>query len=803
MMFGQRSSTRPAVQLFTEDEVKAPLSGKAARAAAKASRAASKAAKPASARSRKATASPAPATADGPTPTTTRASAAALAVADDDNLLVATSQVSRFHEATLETELRDVILEGVTVSMAGRELVSDARLVLRTGRRYVLCGMNGTGKSCLLRSIASLRMTGFPANVRVVMVDQHAADSVGTDGTPYSVLLAADTVYNQLKADVTALEHALLDDGTPAAAVAAAYAIWVRRATERLVEARRIADHRSGARGAVARTDLIAAENQLDALVDAVASLDPSAAGDVKLPTVADAHQLLEECYEHLEQYNDDEREARAKSILSGLGFTDQTMHQTLASLSGGWRMRAGLARALFLDSHDITVFDEPTNNLCLPSKLWLQEYIQTLSQTVVVISHDRDFIEAVGEELIWLKDKQLTYFDGTLSAYEAASREMRTNLERQALNIEKNRARLQAQITRNVRIAKATGNDKALNQAASKAKRIDRLGMEKTLDGKKFKVSNRAGYFFDVRPAVQLEVPDPRVVFKFPTPAARRSTGGPGGAMLMQLDNVSVKFRGAAAPALAGVTLSLAPRSRIALVGRNGQGKTVCASVIAGTLPVSSGTVTTAPGVRVGFMAQHLLDDVPESATPAALVAEWQRAAGIPATDPHAHLGAFGLGSLGHVPVAQLSGGQRAKLTLARACVANPHVIVCDEGTNHQDMASIVALTRAIRNFEGAVVIVSHDVWFVQRVIEGGAIGDEDVGGGEDGEDAAEAEVQRVNREYEAKRLDGTHQLLYVSQGRVERVEAMAEVVQRLRRERIGSEGAKEKKGKKAPARG
>ncbi|KAI9223154.1 P-loop containing nucleoside triphosphate hydrolase protein [Blastocladiella britannica] len=761
----QRTLTKAEVKAAAKEKAKAAAAARAAARAARAAASATPSSKPASGASTPP--SSAEPVGDG--------SDATVVSEDPDDLIVAMSQVSRFHSATLETVHRDILLEQVNLSIAGRELLVDARLVLRTHRRYALVAMNGLGKSTLLRAIATYRMIGFPTNLSVVMVDQHAADTVNAAASPLDTLLASDTRYNRLRADVADLERGVIEDGSSAAAKAALRTVKVRAAKDHLAATLRIATHRSGARGAAARADLIAAERALEELENGVAGLTIHGESD-EAGVVAEAHQILEGFYHDLEAYDDEERLTRATEILLGLGFSPDTMLQPLSSLSGGWRMRAGLAQALFLPS-DLLFLDEPTNHLDLPAILWLQEYVQTLDQTVVVISHDRQFLEATGEELIRIKDQKLTYFDGTLSAYESASRDARANKERQKENVEKRRAHLQAQIARNVKHAKASGSDKALGQAASRAKRIEKLGMEKTEDGKRFKVSYRAGWHADYRPTIVLENGDPRVTFKFPPPAKSRSTGS----TLLQVANVTVKYRGATKPALANATVSLGPRARYALVGRNGGGKSTLASVIAGALRVSSGTVTLSPGVRVGFMAQHSLDDVasPDTTSPVSLVADWMHALGVSAADPHAHLGAFGLGALGAVPVSKLSGGQRAKLAMARACIGGPQVLVLDEPTNHLDMASITALARAVRAFEGAVVLVSHDVWFVERVIEGGPLGDEedddDDGNGETGA------VDQLTDEYQEKMLDGSHQILLLDEGNVERVDSMAEVVDRM----------------------
>ncbi|KNE67275.1 hypothetical protein AMAG_12341 [Allomyces macrogynus ATCC 38327] len=622
--------------------------------------------------------------------------------------VVATSQVSRFHTESIDTDPRDVLLDGVHLTVDRSDLLVDTRLVLRLGRHYALLGRNGTGKSTLMRAIATRTLVGFPTNLAVVMIDQHPDRAmVESDQTPLQYLLDADTHYATLCADVDALEAAV-QDGTEAEVVRA---IQMRRARKALTEAQRIADHRSGARGLAARNDLLAAEADVDALAQDV---DEVAVDDM------DAHRLLEELYEEINLYDEEERRQLADSVLRGLGFDDMRLAQRVADLSGGWQMRASLARSLFLPS-DILICDEVSNNLDLPAIIWLQQYLQSLPQTVVLISHDRHLIESVAHELIVLRDKTLTYFDGTLSTYERVQRETQRSKLRQHGAIEKRRAQLQAQIQRNVAHARSTGSDKALLQAASRAKRIEKLGMEKTADGKRFKVSYRAGYHFDYRPPVVLDKPEPKVAFKVPVPAAHRAADS--GRVLLRVDNLTFTYPGTTAPVLRDVTLALAPHDRVAVLGANGAGKSTLVKLLVGTLTASG--IAREPGVRVGYVSQAhvaelLADPAVQAATPVRLLETWAREQGLPTAnvDWHAQLGAFGIGHVGHVPAAHLSGGQLVKLALARAGLGGPQVYVLDEVTNHLDLASIEALARALRAFPGAVLAVSHDQWFVRRLV-------------------------------------------------------------------------------------
>jgi ATPase subunit of ABC transporter with duplicated ATPase domains len=330
-----------------------------------------------------------------------------------------------------------------------------------------------------------------------------------------------------------------------------------------------------------------------------------------------------------------------------------------------------------------------------------LQNYLATLSQTVVVVSHDRDFVDAVAEEVIIVRDQILTYFDGTLSEYESARTKIRQNKERQHANIEKNRERLQAQITRAQKHAKARGDDKILAQAASRAKRITKLGMEKTEDGKRFKQSYRVGYHHDFRPQVVLDEPDPPVRMSLPVPSMLRA-GGASQAVsarpLVTLEKVTLGYIGSNASTLNNVTLSLTPGMRVALLGSNGAGKSTLIKAIVGSdsaesmeVKVVSGTLTRASAVKIGYMAQHHVAALREQGisspklTPVSLVKQWMKLHGNDANlDPYAFLGSFGLGSLGAVPVGELSGGQLSKLALAQACSSSPHVLVTDEPGNY-----------------------------------------------------------------------------------------------------------------------
>jgi ATP-binding cassette, subfamily F, member 3 len=362
---------------------------------------------------------------------------------------------------------------------------------------------------------------------------------------------------------------------------------------------------------------------------------------------------------------------ARAAAILSGLGFDEHSQQRPCSELSGGWRMRVALAAQLFAEP-DLLLLDEPTNYLDLEGSLWLEEHLARYPRTVLVISHDRDLLDNAVDHILHLDRRQLTLYRGGYAAFE------RQRGERQALDLklskqrEAERRRLAAFVDRfRAKASKA-------RQAQSRLKRLAKLE------------PSSSPIIDAVKPII------------FPAPAKLVSPP------IVVLDAVAVGYIPGVA-VLRGLSLRIDSDDRIALLGPNGNGKSTLSKLIAGRLSASHGRVVRAERLDVGYFAQHQLDELLPTQSPFAHFRELMGDA--PEAKVRARAGAVGFsGEAADTSVAQLSGGEKARLLLALAAFRGPHLLILDEPTNHLDVEGRAALIEAINAFAGAVILISHD---------------------------------------------------------------------------------------------
>ena len=370
--------------------------------------------------------------------------------------------------------------------------------------------------------------------------------------------------------------------------------------------------------------------------------------------------------------------EARAATILRGLGFTDAETARPCSDFSGGWRMRVALAAVLF-SQPDFLLLDEPTNYLDLEGALWLEAYLAKYPHTVLVISHDRGLLNRAVGHILHLSDQKLTLYAGGYDDFIKTRTAQRALQSAGAKKQEARRAHLQSFVDR-------------FRAKASKAKQAQaRLKMLERME------------------PIRAPEDAARTVFTFPEPETLSPP-------ILRLDGASVGYEGRAV--LSKLDLRIDQDDRIALLGRNGEGKSTLSKLIAGKLAAMAGSVTASSKLRVGYFAQHQVDELHLDETP---LDHLRRARPEEAPTRHrARLAGFGLAAAqAETKVGQLSGGQKARLSLLLATLDAPHMLILDEPTNHLDIESREALVEALSAYSGAVILVSHDMHLLGLVAD------------------------------------------------------------------------------------
>ncbi|WP_455975748.1 ABC-F family ATP-binding cassette domain-containing protein [Methylorubrum populi] len=366
---------------------------------------------------------------------------------------------------------------------------------------------------------------------------------------------------------------------------------------------------------------------------------------------------------------------ARAAAILHGLGFDAAAQARPCSDFSGGWRMRVALAAVLFSEP-DLLLLDEPTNYLDIEGTLWLYDYLEKYPRTAIIISHDRELLDTSVDHILHLDRGKLTIYRGGFTSFSRQLSEKRVLQAKAKAKQEVERAHLQSFIDRFK--AKAT----KARQAQSRMKRLA-------------KMEPIAALLEDEAPVIHL--PSPEKPLSPPIVAMERVQAGYGERIV-----------------LSGLNLSLAPDDRVALLGANGNGKSTFCKLIGGRLPPLAGEMRRSSKMEVAYFAQHQLDELRPAESAVAHVRD--RMPDAPEAKVRSAAARLGFpASKADTPVSQLSGGEKARLLMGLAAFDGPHLLILDEPTNHLDIESRQALVEAINDYEGAVILVSHDRFLIE----------------------------------------------------------------------------------------
>ncbi|MBR9907639.1 MAG: ATP-binding cassette domain-containing protein [Gammaproteobacteria bacterium] len=369
---------------------------------------------------------------------------------------------------------------------------------------------------------------------------------------------------------------------------------------------------------------------------------------------------------------------ARAAALLDGLGFQPEQIYHPVKAFSGGWRMRLNLAQALIARA-DLLLLDEPTNHLDVDAIFWLEDWLQRYPGTLMVISHDRDFLDATVQHIVHIENCTATSYSGNYSSFERQQAEHIAQQQAQFEKEQTQRKHLQSYIDRfRYKASKA-------KQAQSRIKALERLQASAPLRA-------ASGFNFQFKPPAQL--PNPLLTLE-------KVQAGYGDTVILR----DIKF-------------NLVPGSRIGLLGRNGAGKSTLVKLLAGELKAQAGVVALNPGVSLGYFAQHQLETLDIQATP---LQHLQRLDPV-ATEQQLRdfIGGFGFsGDAATARVGPMSGGEKARLVLALIVYQKPNMLLLDEPTNHLDSTMREALVYALQDFDGAMVIVSHDRHLLRTTVD------------------------------------------------------------------------------------
>jgi len=576
----------------------------------------------------------------------------------------------------------------------GPDLLQNASITLARKRRYGLMGRNGCGKTTLMTFIAQRQIPeAIPKKMTMLLVRQ---EIIGNNLTAIETVLKSDVkregikkFINWVEKEIDRLENGDKKDGKEDANESTTKnddtekSKKSSKSRDKLL-ARKKEKMRKAARDKVnANTTVTKAKKQN--IEDQKAKLS----------------EKLGKAYEKLAALEEEEGgnpEPRARKVLSGMGFSTEMQDKSTSELSGGWRMRVSIACALFANP-SLLLLDEPTNHLDLETCIWLEKYLNTkFTGTLLVVSHDRHFLNEVVTDVVYLNRNVLTTYRGDITNFEA----VRDDDKQRQIRLRENQETKKAHLQKYIDLHSQAGENgvKAAKQRKSEMKKLDKVGVM-AQDGKRWKAS----YDNDAQ-EVEEFVEDEKVELQFPDPGSFDGD-------IAVLDQATFYYNENNV-LLRDVDMTINLKSRVALLGRNGQGKSTLIKLVVGSIRALKGQVKIDGRAKIEYLAQHQLEQLDPDGTPMQTMIER-----FPGDQSNAHilslrryLANFGLGGeiLPKQRIHTMSGGQKCRLCLACAMYRRPHLLVLDEPTNHLDFETTEALIEAIRSFQGGVLIVSHD---------------------------------------------------------------------------------------------
>jgi ATP-binding cassette, subfamily F, member 3 len=414
-------------------------------------------------------------------------------------------------------------------------------------------------------------------------------------------------------------------------------------------------------------------------LVNAVLAADKERAQLLDEAETATSPERISNIHTRLADIDAHSAPARAGAILSGLGFSEEAQARSCSDFSGGWRMRVALAAVLF-SKPDLLLLDEPTNHLDLEATIWLENYLANWRGTLLVISHDRTLLNASVDQIIHLQEAKLIRYAGGYDRFE------KTRAERLANEAKMRTKQIAAQRHIQSFVDRFRAQANKAKQAQSRLKMLARM-----------------------QPIASM-MEERTVAFDFPNPEALPPP-------VISMEETEVGYE-EGNPILSGLDLRIDMDDRIGLIGANGNGKSTLIKLLSERLKPITGTLRKSSKLRIGYFAQHQTDELSVSSTAYEIMA--RRLLDQPESKVRGHLGHFGFGSeKADTLVADLSGGEKARLLFALMCLDKPHVLLLDEPTNHLDVDSRESLVHALNDFRGAVILVSHDPHLIEMVCD------------------------------------------------------------------------------------